>query len=200
MSTWQATFGVIAGILSILCFVPYIITILQGKTKPNRATWWIWVVLSIVISISYYYSGAINTIWLPVCGGIGQLIIALLALKYGRGGWTSFDRFCLIGVSISLVLWRQFNSPLIALLCNLVVDLLGALPTLKKSYQEPETENLLTWSLYLAGSTFNLFAVERFSFALLVFPIYIFSINAAIVILLLRSKIQFQPVFNQQKK
>jgi hypothetical protein len=200
VSTWQATLGLIAGLLSILCFVPYIISILQGKTKPNRATWWIWVVLSTVISISYYQSGATNTIWLPVFGGIGQLIIALLSLKYGVGGWTSFDRFCLIGVGISLVLWRQFDSPLIALLCNLFIDCLGALPTLKKSYYEPETENLTTWSLYLTGSTVNLFAIERFSFALLVFPIYIFSINAAIVILLLRSKFSFQLRFSRDKK
>ncbi|MBD2449319.1 hypothetical protein H6G76_19575 [Nostoc sp. FACHB-152] len=190
MAGWQATIGVVAGFLSILCFVPYIVTILQGKTKPNRATWWIWVILSTVISASYYSSGAGNTIWLPVCGGIGQLIVAILSLKHGEGGWSRFDRLCLLGVGISLLLWWQFNSPLIALLLNILIDFLGALPTIKKSYYEPQTENLLTWILYLAASTLNLFAIESWSFTLSAFPLYIFFINTTIVIFLLRNKLQ----------
>lgn len=189
MSNWQAAIGAIAGFFSILCFVPYIITILRGKTRPNRATWWIWTVLSFVISLSYYFTGAGNTIWLPVCGGIGQLIIAILSLKYGEGGWSRFDRICLLGVGISLVLWRQFDSPFLALLFNIIVDCLGALPTIKKSYSEPETENLLTWSLYLIGSTLNLLAIERLSFGLLAFPLYIFFVNASIVACLVRPKV-----------
>ncbi|MBU7586436.1 MAG: hypothetical protein KAF91_26830 [Nostoc sp. TH1S01] len=190
MAGWQATIGAVAGFLSILCFVPYIITILQGKTKPNRATWWIWVILSTVISASYYSSGAGNTVWLPVCGGIGQLIVAILSLKHGEGGWSRFDRLCLLGVGISLLLWWQFNSPLIALLLNILIDFLGALPTIKKSYYEPQTENSLTWSLYLAASTLNLFAIESWSFTLSAFPLYIFFINTTIIIFLLRNKFQ----------
>ncbi|MBE9207049.1 hypothetical protein IQ244_11055 [Nostoc sp. LEGE 06077] len=189
MTHWQPTIGAIAGFLSILCFVPYIVTILQGKTKPNRATWWIWVILSAVISASYYSTGATNTIWLPVCGGIGQLMIAILSLKYGEGGWSRFDRLCLLGVGMSLLLWWQFNSPLIALLSNILIDFLGALPTIKKSYYEPQTENFLTWSLYLVASTINLFAIESWSVALWAFPLYIFLINTTIVIFLLRNKL-----------
>jgi hypothetical protein len=200
MGNWQATIGVVAGFLSILCFVPYIVTILQGKTKPNRATWWIWVILSFVISASYYSTGAGNTIWLPVCGGVGQFIIAILSLKYGEGGWNRFDRLCLLGVGISLLFWWQFNSSLIALLFNILIDFLGALPTIKKSYYQPETENILTWSLYLAASAINLFAIEHWSFALTVFPVYIFCINTSIVIFLIRTKIQVPSTSYKRRK
>jgi hypothetical protein len=190
MFDWQAKMGQVAGLFSILCFIPYILTTLQGKTKPNRATWWIWVVLSTVISFSHYSSGALNTIWLPICGGIGQFIIAILSLKYGEGGWNRLDRFCLVCVGFSLILWWQFNVPLVALLLSILIDCLGALPTIKKTYHKPETEDCLTWILYLLGSTFNLFAIERWSFALSIFPIYIFSINVTMVALVLRPTIQ----------
>lgn len=200
MSNWQATLGVVAGFLSILCCVPYIVTILQGKTKPNRATWWIWAILSLVISVSYYSTGAVNTIWLPVCGGIGQLLVAILSLKYGEGGWNRFDRVCLLGVGISLLLWWGFSSPFIALLFNIVIDCLGALPTIRKSYYEPEKENLLTWSLYLTGSTLNLFAIEHWSVELSAFPLYIFCVNATIVAFLLRPKMRVQRTFYTQQR
>jgi hypothetical protein len=200
MSHWQATIGVISGFLSLLCFVPYIITTLQGKTKPNRATWGIWSILSIVISASYYSSGAINTIWLPIFGAIGQIIIVALSIKYGEGGFSVFDRFCLLGVAVSLLLWWQFSSPIIALMCNILIDFLGALPTIRKSYYEPETENTLTWILYLAASTLNLFALEHWSFALSAFPLYIFFINVVIVTVLLRPKLGIPPTVHKPGK
>jgi hypothetical protein len=192
MSDWQTRMGAIAGLLSILCFVPYIIAIIKGKAKPSRTTWWIWTILGTVISLSMYFSGSFKTIWLPICGGIGQFIIALLSIRYGEGGWNRFDRFCVSGVIISLFLWWQFGSPLIALLLNILIDLLGALPTIKKTYYEPEKEDILTWSVYLLGSTFNLFAVEGWTFALAIFPLYIFSINLIIVALILRPKMSYQ--------
>lgn len=201
MSNWQATMGAISGLLSVICFVPYIITILQGKTKPHRATWTIWLILGIVLSASYYSTGAVNTLWLPVCAAFGQFIIVILSIKHGEGGWSRFDRFCLIGVGISLILWWQFNSAFIALLCNLFIDFLGALPTIKKSYYQPETEDLLTWILYLSASSFNLLALENWSFTLSVFPLYIFFVNVIIATLLLRRKVRNQiSVYKQRQR
>jgi hypothetical protein len=200
MSTWHSVLGMGAGFFSILCVVPYIITILKGKTRPSRATWWIWFVLSSTISLSYYSTGATTTIWLPVCGGLGQLVVALLSLKYGEGGWSRFDRVCLMGVGISLLLWWGFNAPFVALLCNLIIDLLGAMPTILKSYREPHKESLLTWSLYLTGSILNLFAVEHWSITLAMFPLYIFIVNAAIVGCLLRPKLIRHNKSNRQRR
>ncbi len=195
MSNLQIIFGMIAGAFSIVCYVPYIISILKGKTRPSRTTWFIWTILSTVISFSLYFSGAWQTIWLPICGGIGQGIVAILSIKYGEGGWTRFDRFCLSCVAIGLVLWWQFNAPLVSLLLNILVDIFGVLPTIKKTYYEPETEDMLTWALYLIGSSFNLLAVESISFQFLVFPIYIFSVNAIMVGLILRPKLRIRKRF-----
>lgn len=200
MSNWHSTLGMAAGFFSILCVIPYIVTILQGKTHPSRATWWIWFVLSSAISLSYYSTGATTTIWLPVCGGIGQLAVALLSLKYGEGGWSRFDRVCLIGVGLSFLVWWGFNAPFVALLCNLIIDLLGALPTALKSYQKPEQESLLTWSLYLIGSILNLLAVEHWSIELAVFPLYIFAVNAAIVACLLRPRLIYRAKLSSKRR
>ncbi|MDP3725980.1 MAG: hypothetical protein Q8R36_02160 [bacterium] len=174
MSDITAVAGKIAGIVCVIAYYPYIRAILRGETTPNRATWWIWTVVGFMLGASYFSSGANHTIWVPVVFIIGPLAVAILSIKYGEGGWTRFDRRCLLGAGVSLVLWWIFSSPLIALLINLFIDFMGVLPTIRKAYHKPESENRTAWTLFFAGNTVNLFAVESWTFAISVYPIYMF--------------------------
>jgi len=178
-------FGRLAGIISLIAFVPYIVSILRGKTKPNRATWWIWTVVGCMLAASYYLSGAKETIWVPVSYLVGPLATSLLSLKFGEGGWTRFDRWCLFGAGASLVLWLAFSSPLIALLINLFIDFLGALPTIRKVYFDQKSEDPIAWGLFFVGNTCNLFAIGSFDFAIVVYPIWMFLGSGAVAMLLL---------------
>ncbi len=180
-------FGLIAGILSILAYIPYISSILKGSTKPNRASWLIWLVMNIIILASYHSSGAESTIFVLVSYSIGTIIVALLSLKYGEGGWTSFDRTCLIISAVGLLLWFIFNSPLPALLINIAVDMTGALPTIRKVYCNPQIESKSAWLLFFAGSIANLVAIDKFEFAIVVYPVAMFLIIGAVFFLVFRT-------------
>ncbi len=199
MFSWQAVIGVVAGFLSLLGFVRYLVSINQGKARPSRVTWWIWAIVGLVLCFSYYSSGAVDTIWVPASLAIGPLTIAIFALKYGEGGWNRYDQGCLLSAGASLLLWWWFDSPIIALLINIVIDFLGALPTLRKSYYQPHTEDILTWSIFLTANTLNLFAINDWSFALCAYPFYLFCNTVVIVGLLLRPKIRSQPTSYRQR-
>jgi hypothetical protein len=190
MNNWQAIIGIFAGILASITFIPYIITTLQKKTRPNRATWCIWAVVGVILCANYYSSGSINAIWVPASYAVGQTIVAILALKFGEGAWSRFDRWCIAGAGISLILWWQLKSPTVALIINISIDILGALPTLRKVYFEPETENFLAWSITLTASLCNLFAIEQWSFSNCAFPLYLFILNVMMVALTLRPTFQ----------
>jgi hypothetical protein len=200
MFTWQTVIGVVAGFLNLLGFLPYLVSIYQGKTRPNRATWWIWAIVGLILCYSYYSSGAVNTIWVPVSAAVGHLIIAILAIKYGEGGWNRFDRWCLLSAGISLLLWWQFSSPIIALVINIGIDFLGALPTIRKSYYQPQTEDPFSWIIFLSAHTLNLFALKNWSFALSAYPLYLFLSTATIVVFLLRPKMRSQPTSYKQRR
>ena len=88
--------GWVAGVLSLVAFVPYIVAILRGETRPNRATWWIWTTTGAVLLASYYFSGAETTIWVAVSYFVASLVTALLSIRYGEGGSTPLDRGCLM--------------------------------------------------------------------------------------------------------
>lgn len=190
MLDWRNIVGIGAGVFSLLGFVPYIITILQRKTSPNRASWSIWASLGIVLAISNYSAGARETMWLLSTYAVCQITIAVLSLKYGEGGWNTFDRTCLFGAFISIILWQLFDSPLIAITISIAIDSLGALPTIKKSYLQPETEDLFSWIMFWIAGTLNICALTQWSVELAAQPIYLFAFNSIVVTLLLLPKLQ----------
>ncbi len=163
--------GKLAGIITLSAYAPYILSILQKETKPNRASWIIWAIVSTIIALSYREAGASYAFLAPVGYVIGSTIVFILSIRHGVGGWTPFDRKCLIGAAISLVVWRIFNSPMSALLINLFINLLGTLPTARKAWYQPETESKVFWSLVSLGSIVNLFAIEEWIFSMAVYPV-----------------------------
>ncbi len=186
----KVVLGLIAGIIAFLAYIIYVISILRGKTKPNRATWWIWAFMGLVVGLSYYASGAQNTIWVPFIEFIGPLSIALLSIKYGEGGLDNkTDLICLFGAILSVILWIIFDNPVIALVSSLVVDSFAIVPTIKKSYLRPEGEDFWAWFGTGIADSLNMFAVEKFIFAILVYPIYMLVSDLIIIfVLLLRKK------------
>lgn len=183
--TFQGVLGILAGIISFSAYIIYIISIVRGISKPNRVTWFIWTFMGLVLAITYYFSGARNTIWSPIVEFIGPLVIALLSIRYGEGGIKDkTDFICLAGAGISIVVWLLFDAPIVALVMNLIIDAFALIPTIKKSYTRPETEDFWAWFGTGAGDTLNLFAVERLSFGILIYPIYMLVSDLVIITIL----------------
>jgi len=181
--------GKIAGIVSLIAFIPYCISAIQGKNRPNRATWFIWFFVSLILLASYRSAGATDAIWVSVANVFIIGLVALLSIKYGEGGFNLFDISCFLGAMVGLVLWWFLRSPLPALYISVIIDFIGALPTLKKSYLNPHEENRLTWALFWLANTINLFAINQWTWAMAAYPLYLFFISGTILwILVFRSE------------
>lgn len=166
--------GVSAGVATGLSYVSYVISILRKKTVPARASWLIWCVLNFVVLMSYRALKATTTIYVPLAYTFGTVIIVILSIFYGVGGWTKFDRRCFVVIAISLVLWKITGSALLALSMNALVDVVGTLPTIKKVYHDPESEDKIAWILFLVGAFLNVLAINKFTLEIALYPIVIF--------------------------
>lgn len=169
--------GWVAGILSLAAFIPYAWQVIKTRhnekpVKPNRATWGVWTVVSFMLLMSYRSAGANYTLGVPIAYAVCSLIIFLISLKRGEGGWTRFDRWCLAVATGSAFVWRVTGSPLTALVANLIVDAAGALPTIKKVFHDPASEDRIAWAMFFLGNFANLFAIEHLTFAIAAYPIY----------------------------
>lgn len=176
--------GKLAGVLGLIAYIPYIYSTVKGRTKPNPVSWLIWIIVSIMVIGSSYATGATTTLTLLVCHGIGTVTTAIVAMKYGKSQWSRFDKACLaVALSSSIVWW--FFSALAALLLNIGIEMVGFLPTLRNTYNNPKSEDKLAWSLFLSANTANLLAINDWSFAIFIYPLCMFLGTVLIIALMI---------------
>lgn len=184
--------GLAAGVISFVAYLIYIYSTFKGKTKPSRSTWWILTLVGFLIFITSYASGLRESIWIQLSYVLGPLIIAIMSVfpKYGYDTHLlMIDKICLIGAILCGVIWLVFNSPFIALLGSIVVDFIGLIPTIKKSYIDPMGEDIIAWSIEMVATILNAFGIAMwFSIAEKdwIYALYLIWINGLIVMLLYR--------------
>src|SRR3989338_7908963 len=190
--------GIIAGILALAGYIPYITSILRGKTRPNRATWFIWTIVGGLLAFSYIAEADIYSIWLPLGYFFGPLITAILSIRYGYSGWSKLDSICMAAAIISIIPWLLSKDAIFTLLINVLIDATGAIPTIVKTYHEPETEDFTAWLIFFIANTTQLFAISEWNIAS-IYPIYLFILAGIMVLFITKDKIKKrgEPVDNR---
>lgn len=173
--------GVMALVLNLAGYAPYIRDVLKGIAKPHRISWGIWVILTTIAAVNqirngggfsaYYFAGAAVTV----------ALVFLLSLKFGVGGASLLDKVCL-GLAIGLfVYWAALHNTRFSTLFAIIIDSIGTVPTLVKTFKQPETETYLMWVLSSLGGLLSLLAVPRLDWALLIYPAYVFAADGSVV-------------------
>ncbi|MEO0517930.1 MAG: hypothetical protein AAF171_11595 [Cyanobacteria bacterium P01_A01_bin.116] len=181
----------VAGILAFLGYIPYILSIFRRKTVPNPATWWIWSIMGGILLTSYYAAGNREAIWVPLSYFVGPAVTAILSVKFGRNEFGKFEKYCLGGGAISILLWKLSGSPLVALTIGIMIDLIAIAPTLRKTYFKPDSEDPLAWSMFWLANTLNLYVVivsESANYASLAYPVELFLLPTSIMLLVIRGR------------
>ncbi|OGT55391.1 MAG: hypothetical protein A3F14_01780 [Gammaproteobacteria bacterium RIFCSPHIGHO2_12_FULL_43_28] len=189
MEQIQEMLGITAGVLALVGYIPYIISILRGKTRPNRATWLIWTVIGGLLAFSYIAEGDFHTIWLPLGYFLGPFITVLLSIRYGYAIWTRLDTFCIIAAAVSIIPWLLSHDAIMTLLINVAIDSTGAIPTLVKTFKEPDTEDFTAWTIFFIANTIEVIAVSNWNLAI-VYPLYLFLLAGTMVAFILRGKLK----------
>ncbi|HSE60849.1 MAG TPA: hypothetical protein VLA88_00985 [Candidatus Saccharimonadales bacterium] len=143
--------------------------------------------------ISYFASGARDTIWLALVYAVLQLVVFILSFKYGVGGLGKLDVACLIGAFMGIAGWIITDNPVVALYLSIFAELMGWLPLFKKVYAQPKTENTLSWVIGTVAAFVNLFALTSWHITMSLYPLYIFATQAILVLLLVFPGVRMRP-------
>ncbi len=174
--------NIASGVLTLLGYIPYIIAIVRGKTIPNSVSWWIWSGVGTILLSTYYSLGGQAALGLAIGALSGQLLVALLTLKYGTGKITAFDGICIAGAITATILWWLSASPFLPHILILIIDLFAWLPTFRKTVKQPGSEDLLSWMFWTAGAALALFNSTNGAFTDLLYPVYVTVTDAIIVV------------------
>ena len=189
--------GAVATALSIAAFAPYIFDTITGETRPQRAAWLIWAVLSTISFLSNLYEGAsTSAAFLGVQAG-GTIIIAVLAIFKGRGTFLRRTDYAILFISgIGLVLWYHTDNAAYALAISLGLSMLAGFVTIIKSYVTPESETLSTWVISFFAAAAGIMAVGSNDPVLLAYPVYLFALYTCIITAFALGKLRLRRTAN----
>lgn len=176
------TLGEIAGLISIVSFAPYFYQTIRGTVRPERITWFIWTVLQVIAVVSQASAGGHDSLWFPLVGAVCAATIFILSIFKGIGGFNRFDLTCLGLAVIGLIGWQLSRQPIVAIVAIIFADAMGVLPTIRKSYLNPESESWIFFGGDTVAGLLAAGAVGSLNIILLLYPAYIALANAAVVI------------------
>ncbi|MFA6908315.1 MAG: hypothetical protein WC289_00315 [Patescibacteria group bacterium] len=176
-------FAASAGLIALIGgFFPYIRDIYRGKTKPHSYTWLIWTITQATALAGLWRGDGGWAIWTMGLGVSINIIIFLLSLRYGTRNITAGDSIVLIVALSAIVVWWQLHNPLLALIMVSVIDVIGYVPSFRKTYKEPWSETMLAWAVFTATNVLTIFALNEYNFMTMA---YLTSITVANLTLLL---------------
>ena len=179
---FQQFLSVIAGVLAIIGFLPYIRAILKGETKPSKASWVIWATLDIITLAGMYAEGTVNGQILAAV--LGASTVTVLAMRYGAPGWTKLDKFCLVGAILGIGLWQVFSSPVLGIVTSLSVIFLGSIPTFVSAWHDPSKEDRTGWTFFWLSCIAAVSAIPSWTLADAAQPITFLGIESIMMYLL----------------
>lgn len=174
--------GLCSAFLSIAAFYPYARDTWCGHTSPQRASWFIWSVLSSISFLSVWAEGSSAALWFVFVQCAGTIVIFLLSLKHGTGSLFRASDFTIVATAtVGLVLWFLTQDPVYALAVSISISAVGGIATVRKSYLAPDTETRVTWSLLFFASLLGTLSVGTVDWMFLAYPIYLSLLYGAVL-------------------
>jgi hypothetical protein len=176
-------------VLANISFVPYLIDIFRGKTRPHAVSWLIWTLTQGVGAAALWDGGA--TLAAVGITFTTVLVLGIFLLSFTRGSRkiSPLDAIVLSLAVLALIGWMLLDHPVWAVLLASFIELLGFIPTYIKAYKDPATEHFPSWLLYFVGMALMLATLPEYT---LLTTVYLATMTVAsfvlIFILLLRRK------------
>lgn len=175
-------FGILATVVAIGSgHIPYLRDMFKGETKPHAYTWLIWIItLGTAVAGLWKGNGGWGILSLSV-ELIFVFIIFLLSFKYGTKNITKTDTLILIVALAAVLVWWQLDNPVLAVAMAAAIDVIGYIPSWRKSYFEPWSETIFSWVGFTIANFLGIISLAEYNSLTLT---YLLSVSVANIILI----------------
>lgn len=180
-ASWQTVFAVLATLLTLVVFVPYVRGLRSGRVRPHVFSWVIWGINTSVAFFATHAARGGAGAWVIGFSALVTLGIAVLAWRrradvtITRADWAFFA-----AALAALPLWWGLDDPLAAVVLVTLIELLGFGPTFRKTWHAPESESLSFMLLLVMRNALVIAALQTWSATTLLFPLAMAAACAAL--------------------
>lgn len=178
----QFNLAAVSATLGAMAYFPYLRDTHAGRTRPQRATWLIWTVLSAIAFAAQWHAGATHTLWFAGSQVLGCFLVFTMAISKGSSAiFSRTDCLVMLGAAAGLILWWHTDQPSYALAVTISISLAGGLLTVAKANRAPGTETLSKWVIAWIASGVAILSVGTVDWVLIAYPAYLLVLNSLII-------------------
>ncbi len=188
----KAVLLILATLLSVIGTFDYILSILNGKTRPHRTTRMVLFIVSVVNLLGTIAAHAgWGVLLLSLLFFVRSFTLAILSLKKGIGGTSKIDIICGVIALLGIVAWQVSGSGIWALIFAIFADAVAYVPAVIKTWELPKSEAPF---MYWMEGVAVLLAIAHDGFVLsIIFQAYIL-LSCAVMLFLI-----YRPSFSHKK-
>lgn len=184
MDSTQSTIGWLTIAIALVSYSFYYRDVITGKTRPHIVTWGIWSGLSLLITLYQIGHGAEAGAWVTGFTGIAAAGICAMGLRSGDLKVTRIDGACLAGAALAGIAALALRDDTVTVALASTVFVLGMIPTIRKSYQKPHQETVITYALNSLKFSLALLALGQIDLVTATYPATLALANGLLVALL----------------
>ena len=172
-------------ILSVISPVFYTKSMLAGDAKPHRVTRLVVFLASVVGVLGVLGSTNVAGIIFALIFLARATYLLIMSGRYGVGGATCLDWYCLAIAVGALVLYAVSGNGLLAILFAMLADFIGYLPTFVKTWRDPRSEDPLFFGIEGLAALLGVVAIAEVRVDVM-FPVFFLACCVAMLFLIYR--------------
>ena len=173
------------GLLSILIIIVvtlvYIRHMRSGQLKPHILTWIIWALTTGIAAAARTTDGAGAGVWGQWASAASCVVVALLAMRHGEKNITRIDIGLFLAALAAIPAWLLTEHPLAAVIIVTAIDVIGYIPTFRKSYLRPREEAIYNFVGANIIHVLALAATASYTMTNTFFQIVLFGVNSLLI-------------------
>ena len=123
--------------------------------------------------------------WAFIVSVVFEISVTFASLKWGTTDVTKLDRVLLVLALIAIIPWAVTKNPLGSVILISIIDFVGMLPTVRKTYNTPSSESLPAWILAMLRNLLQLSALAVYSLTTVLYPLEIFAVEVILIAVIL---------------
>jgi hypothetical protein len=182
----HSVFAIAGAVINFVGGLSYVRAIWKGEATPNRVTWLLWAFVPLIAGLAQWRSGVGISTLVVMSVGASPACVVLASFVAGTGSWKlgPFDYVCGACALAALALWAMTGDPVTAIVLSILGDAAAALPTVRKAWLAPATEDRRAYLISFVGMILGIFSVQEATFAAYAFNAYLVAASATLVLIL----------------